>query len=112
MNRDEKLKMLAEELDGLPEEIYDDLLLKLAETGRDHLNAMVDATRAGDHDEAARLAHAIKGGAANLRVHDLRAAAEAVELDLRATNGQSVGDETLELLEQALKQLEQSIAAQ
>lgn len=107
MNRDEKLRMLAEELDGLPEEVYDDLLLKLAESAREHHAGLVAALGSGAHDEAARLAHAIKGGAANLRVQGLRAAAEAIETDLRS--GRPLRSDAVDRLESALEELENEL---
>jgi HPt (histidine-containing phosphotransfer) domain-containing protein len=111
MNREEKLKMLAVELDGLPEEIYDDLLVKLMATAREHHEDIVAAVSAGDLSTAARLAHAIKGGAANLRVHELRAAAEALEAGLADAADTARCRQGIDRLEQALIHLEQDLAA-
>jgi len=111
MNREEKLRMLAVELDGLPEEIYDDLLVKLTATAREHHRDLEVAVSAGDMSTAARLAHAIKGGAANLRAHELCAAAESLEAGIAAAGGSEPCREGLDRLDQALSHLEKELAA-
>jgi HPt (histidine-containing phosphotransfer) domain-containing protein len=112
MNREEKLKMLAVELDGLPEEIYDDLLVKLTATARKHHEEIVAAVGSGDLATAARLAHAIKGGAANLRAHELRAAAEELEAGIADPADRDGCRRAVDCLEQALIHLEQDLEAQ
>ncbi|MCP4660846.1 MAG: Hpt domain-containing protein [bacterium] len=78
MDRGEKLRA-CEELGGIPEEAYDDLLRLHAETTRPQVASLASAFERGDCDAVRELAHAIKGASANLRLDSLSRGAKAVE---------------------------------
>lgn len=78
MDRGEKLRA-CEELGGISEEAYDDLLRLHAGTTRQQVASLAKACERGDLGAARDLAHAIKGASANLRLDFLSQAAKAVE---------------------------------
>jgi HPt (histidine-containing phosphotransfer) domain-containing protein len=77
MNREEKLRVL-QELDNLPEEVYDDLLRALVVTTQQQLTELVAAVEQGQAEDIRNLVHSIRGAASNLRQPKLQAAAEGV----------------------------------
>jgi HPt (histidine-containing phosphotransfer) domain-containing protein len=77
MNREEKLRVL-QELDNLPEEIYDDLLRALVVTTQQQLTELVVAVEQGQVQEIRNLIHSIRGATSNLRLHQLQAAVDEV----------------------------------
>ncbi len=105
MDRGEKLRA-CEELGGIAEEDYDELLRLHAETTRPQVASLESAHERGDLGAARDLAHAIKGASANLRLDFLSRAAKAVE---EAIDHQLPGDRiavALAGLRRALSELE------
>ncbi len=110
MNREQKLRIL-DELDGLPEELYDNLVRSLAVTIKGQLTALREALADRNLEAMHRLTHAIKGQAANMRLYALQEAARVLEEALRGSDWGLIAT-TVTLLQDALTALEKGIEAE
>ena len=107
VNREEKLEIL-KELDDLPEEVYDELLVMLSASLDDHMLQIEQALAQGDADHGRAQAHAMKGAAANLRILAVQERAAAVEQAFQdRTDSQG-----LQLLVQELRKAVLQLAAE
>ena len=79
----ERKREILEELGGIPEEVYDDLVKEFLDQARTEISAIRESLKKGISDEAAQLAHSIKGAAANLRLEEISDLAKNIELGLR-----------------------------
>jgi HPt (histidine-containing phosphotransfer) domain-containing protein len=75
-------KQLAENLE-LEENEFLELLGLFVETGYSDLNKLQSAIEAGDTEEAARVAHSIKGTSANLGLTEIFEFAKRIEMNVR-----------------------------
>ena len=78
MDRSIKAKIL-EELGGISETIYDDLVKEFTEEAQRSLAVFTSSISKGDHEAVARLAHTLKGSSGNLRLYDIQEAAKYLE---------------------------------
>ncbi len=99
MDKAQKQKIL-DELGGIPEEIYDKLVVKLFEQIMDTLPKIKEALGLQDHEAVKRLAHSIKGSAGNLRISYIHL--KAKELEFSAIEKKDFG-----LIAQQLDQLKE-----
>ncbi len=82
MEQIEKQKIL-EELGGIPEEVYDDLVKELIEQSKGEVVQLKELMQANKPTEAACTAHSIKGASANMRITDISEVAKKIELSLK-----------------------------
>lgn len=78
------------ELGGLPVELYDELLGDFKAQTEAVLAELKSAVDSGNQPEVGRLAHGIKGAAANLRVEPVHLAAK--DLEMSAKSGRATTD--------------------
>ena len=71
MEREEKNRVL-EELGGISEEVYDELLKELAVQSKGEAIQLKEFLIAGDAENAERAAHSIRGAAGNLRIKEVQ----------------------------------------
>ncbi len=76
MHRAEKLRIM-QELDGIPEEFFDELLQELAVQSRAYFDRLKSSVASNDREQIRRLVHAIKGAAGDLRIYPVESAAAA-----------------------------------
>lgn len=75
MDKDEILK----QLNGIPEDVYDEIVLGFYEETRGRLKDISEAIGVFDQSALVRLAHGIKGSAANLRLVHIQEIAETLQ---------------------------------
>ncbi len=78
MDRSQKEKILRE-LGGLPEEVYDQLCRELLSQIDGLIGDLENAITGGNYDEAAKIAHFIKGATGNLRLYHIHEGAVSIE---------------------------------
>lgn len=76
---DESKQKILEALGGIPEEVYDELVGDFMAQLVGQLDEITQALSESDIDRVGRLAHSVKGVAANLRIHAIEAPAKALE---------------------------------
>jgi HPt (histidine-containing phosphotransfer) domain-containing protein len=108
MNREEKLRIL-QELDNLPEEIYDELLKALVDTTQQQLTELAAALEQGDLQEVRNLIHSIRGAASNLRLQQLQAVVEDLRKAVHEGLDQEEITRRLAKLQQTLEELDHEI---
>ncbi|MBF0503649.1 MAG: Hpt domain-containing protein [Candidatus Omnitrophica bacterium] len=79
-------KEILNELGGLPEDVYDELVLIFWDETRGRLKDMTQAVLAHDWTAVDRLAHGIKGSAANLRLTTIRDVAKEMQEAAKAND--------------------------
>lgn len=83
-------KERAEKL-GLEEEEYSELLGLFIETGISDLEKLKNAIEGRDAEQAANVAHSLKGASGNLGLSDFYEIAKKIELDARNGNLEKIG---------------------
>ena len=88
MNKAEKAKIL-DELGGIDEADYDALVAELIREGGKQILSLEAALQRGDLDGIAKIAHAIKGAAGNLRIYRIQEIAGALESEAQGGKDRS-----------------------
>lgn len=78
MEKEMKMRVL-EELGGIPEEIYDNLVVELYSLAKGQVEKIREYAESAQWEELARVAHSLKGSAANLRLDSLSETARSLE---------------------------------
>ena len=98
MTAEEKQKVL-QELGGIPEEFYDELLTEFKKQHTAQIVEIREALGGGDLAKARTAAHSLSGSAANLRLYKTHQAAKALELSLKEAQARDVIDGNFKRLE-------------
>ena len=72
-------KEILKDLRGIPEDVYDMIVLTFYEETRGHLKELALAVEASNWTAIRSLAHGIKGSAANLRLFQIQHAAQSLQ---------------------------------
>ena len=102
MMNEAKRKVL-QELGGIPEEVYDELVRDLFAQMDDLIVKLESALGTADYKTIGDISHSIKGSSANLRIHPVYELARSIELAAKEKK-------TAEEIEKNLKMLEQVCA--
>lgn len=100
----DKSKIL-EELGGIPEEVYDSLVLDLVEQTGAQIEKMRAAVEMQDWKNLVEIAHFIKGSAGNLRIAGIEAPAREIEMSAREQKNASGISSAITLIEERLSGL-------
>ena len=99
MISEEKQKIL-QELGGIPEEVYDELVEEFKQQYKTQIVRLREALVAGDLTEARMNAHSISGTSGNLRLYGMHQAAKALEVSIKEAQGRDVIDRNFKALEE------------
>jgi HPt (histidine-containing phosphotransfer) domain-containing protein len=88
MKRTEKEKIL-DELGGIDEADYDALVMELVQDIEKRLAELESAIKADDFIGISKIAHAIKGGAGNLRIYKIQEIAASLESEAKEKKDKS-----------------------
>lgn len=83
MDKAEKKKILEELGGGISEEIYDDLVQEFISQTRGEITGLNGVLSNDDFDSVVKIAHSIRGSAANLRFTRMQECAKALELAVK-----------------------------
>lgn len=103
----DKAKIL-EELGGIPEEVYDSLVIDLIEQTRAQLEKMSVALDEQDWKGLVEMAHFIKGSAGNLRIIGIEAPAREIETSARNQENKELISSNMALIQEELSVLSSS----
>ncbi len=106
MDEAEKQKIL-EEIGGLPEDVYDELVRVLIAQTHEQIANIGKALNEDDYDTIAKAAHLLKGSSGNLRIYAIHDIAKAIEETSTQEKARDDLPGDLKKLEGALAQLEQ-----
>jgi len=108
MDKEAKQRIL-DDLGGIPEAVYDELLNDLIKQVRDNLAELNKSLPGEDFDSISKIAHTIKGSSANLRMTKISEAAKALEISAKEEKDKQTLAKDLEALEVTLKDLEKEV---
>ena len=80
----ESKKEILEAMGGIPEEVYDAIVLSFYEEARERLKSIGQGIDSNDYEAVSQGAHAIKGSAGNLRLMKIQEIARSLEEDAKA----------------------------
>lgn len=98
MISEQKQKIL-QELGGIPEEVYDELIEEFKQQYKTQIVRLREALAAGDLTEAKMSAHAISGTSGNLRLYQMHQAAKTLEVAIKDSQGHDVIERSFKALE-------------
>lgn len=104
MSPEEKKRILSE-LGGLPEEVYNSLVLELITQTDQKVSEIKQALQDNDFDVIAKLAHSVKGAAGNLRIFAVHEAARDVEMEAKESRRGLLIEEKLAAIISCLAEL-------
>lgn len=105
MDKELKKKIL-EELGGIPEEFYDELVREFLGQVQNQIESIKQALSNDDFDTASKTAHSIKGSSGNLRLYEMQKNAQFIELESKSNppNKEAIV-KTVDLLTAALAEV-------
>ena len=98
MTAEEKQKIL-QELGGIPEEFYDELIVEFKQQYKAQVAEIREALKTADLTRARLSAHSLSGTSGNLRLTRLHQAAKALEMAIKEGQGPDVIDRNFKALE-------------
>jgi len=107
MDREEKKKIL-EELGGIPEELYNELVHDFLAQAHAQVQEISEALHKNDFLTAAKVAHSLKGSSGNLRIHAVQNIAQRIELQAKENADRKALEEHTRMLGSALEEFERS----
>ena len=90
-------KDILSQLGDMPQEVYDQIACIFYDETRDRLKVMAQAAGAGNWPMIAKIAHSIKGSAANLRLIQIQEAAQGLQ-DCAQANDRVRVNKSLEII--------------
>ena len=96
----EAKRRILQELGGIPEEVYDELVKDLFAQMDEMIGKLEQAVGSDDYKTIGDISHSIKGSSANLRIHPVYELAKSIELAAKEKKDRMVIEKDLKLLEQ------------
>ncbi len=104
VEKSEKEKIM-KELGGISEDIYDDLVQAFISQTGGAIAELKSVLSNGDFDSVAKIAHSIRGSAANLRFTRMQKIVETIEIAAKGRKDNYIPRDCITKLENALEQL-------
>ncbi|MEW5801413.1 MAG: Hpt domain-containing protein [bacterium] len=100
---------IREEL-GIDEETYHELLGELIIQAKDFIEKLDEAIHADDFDQAARIAHALRGMVGNFRIEEIQNIARSIELGSKNDKDKKAVEADMARLKTSFHELEQFLS--